>query len=73
MIKVIKHGHHHAPYQMTCKNCECVFTFEDYDIKGSVDRLGYEGCIYCPECGYSNAIRSREDCWISKDNYLTWY
>ena len=34
MIKVIKHGH--APYQMTCKNCECVFTFEDSDIKNNV-------------------------------------
>lgn len=65
MIKIIKHGH--APYQMTCKNCECVFTFEDYDIRTNKCQWGNEKYIYCPECEYPNLYVPE------KDNYLTWY
>lgn len=58
MIKVVKHGH--APYRMTCRNCECVFTFEDSDIKNNGCQWDYCEYIYCPECRTQNDISSRD-------------
>ena len=55
MIKVVKHGH--APYIMTCKNCECVFTFEDSDIQNNGCQWDWEEYIYCPECKQQNTIQ----------------
>lgn len=69
MIKVVKHGH--APYMMTCKNCECVFTFEDSDIKNNGCQWDWEEYIYCPECKQQNTIHSRKDYKTSKNSYLT--
>lgn len=40
MIKVIKHGH--AQYKMTCRYCECVFTFEDSDIENNGSQRDWE-------------------------------
>ena len=40
MIKVIKHGH--AQYKMTCKYCECIFTFEDSDIENNGSQRDWE-------------------------------
>jgi hypothetical protein len=64
MIKVVKHGH--APYQMTCKYCECVFIFADSDIQNNHCQWDYEVFIYCPECKYQNIIHSRGDYQTSK-------
>jgi len=59
MIKIIKHGH--EQYRMTCKYCECLFSFEDEDIKSNGSQRDYEEWINCPECGRNNniSIRSR--------------
>lgn len=59
MIKIIKHGH--EQYRMTCKYCECLFSFEDEDIKDNGNQRDYEEWINCPECGRDNniPIRSR--------------
>ena len=64
MIKVVKHGH--APYQMTCKYCGCVFIFEDSDIQNNHCQWDYAEYIYCPECKYQNIIHSRGDYQTSK-------
>ena len=52
MIKVIKHGH--AQYKMTCKYCECVFTFEDSDIENNGSQRDWEEWVTCPECHRHN-------------------
>ena len=57
MIKVIKHGH--AQYQATCKYCECIFTFEDCDIKNNSCQWDWSEWIVCPECGRGNKIYNK--------------
>lgn len=57
MIKVIKHGH--AQYELTCKFCECVFTFEDEDIENSGCQWDWAEWVVCPECNRQNEIYSR--------------
>lgn len=57
MIKIIKHGH--AKYKMTCKYCECVFTFEDSDINSNHCQWDWSEWIDCPECHRSNSIENR--------------
>lgn len=54
MIKIIKHGH--AQYKLTCKYCECVFTFEDSDIKNNGCQWDLFEWITCPECNRDNEI-----------------
>ena len=58
MVKVIKHGH--EQYRMTCRFCECIFSFEDADIKTSGDQRDWCEWIYCPECKRLNDIERRE-------------
>lgn len=58
MIKVIKHGH--AQYKLTCEFCECIFTFEDSDIKNNGCQRDWSEFIACPECGRNNEIHSRK-------------
>lgn len=57
MIKVIKHGH--AQYKMTCKYCECVFTFEDSDIENNGSQRDWEEWVTCPECHWHNELTTR--------------
>ena len=57
MIKVIKHGH--AQYRMTCKYCECVFTFEDSDIENNGCQWDWSQWITCPECHRDNDIENK--------------
>lgn len=59
MIKILRHGH--AQYKMTCKYCECVFTFEDSDIECNNNQRDYSEWIFCPECGRANYISNRQD------------
>lgn len=66
MIKVVKHGH--APYQMICNHCECVFTFEDEDIKNNGCQRDYEEYIYCPECKVRLIIHNRFNYRLFKNN-----
>lgn len=56
MIKIIKHGHK-SFYNMTCKYCDCVFTFEESDINKSGFEWNWAKWVNCPECGYENYIR----------------
>ena len=58
MITIIKHGH--AQYNLTCKFCECVFTFEDEDIENNGSLRDWSEWIVCPECNRQNEIYSRE-------------
>ena len=57
MITILKHGH--AQYCMTCSKCECVFTFEDSDIKNNGCQRDWSEWITCPECGHKNTINNR--------------
>ena len=57
MIKVIKHGH--EQYRATCKYCECVFSFEDEDIRNNGSQRDWEEWITCPECNRKNEIPNR--------------
>lgn len=57
MIKIIKHGH--APYRGVCKSCECIFTFDDDDIKNNGGQKDYYEYIPCPDCGKENIINAR--------------
>ena len=45
MIKIITRGH--PLYKMTCEYCNCVFTFEDGDIRGS---SATKYSVNCPDC-----------------------
>lgn len=56
MIKVIKHGH--EQYRMACKYCECLFSFEDSDIRNNGSQIDWEEYITCPECKRRNEITS---------------
>lgn len=64
MIKVIKHGH--AQYKITCHYCECIFSFEDEDIRNNGCQRDWVEWITCPECGKDNDIKNR-----SSIQYLT--
>lgn len=57
MIKVIKSGH--AQYKMTCKYCECIFSFEDNDIENTGCQWDWSEWIVCPECHRENEIVTR--------------
>ena len=57
MIKILKHGH--AQYKMTCKYCECVFTFEDVDIHNNASQRDWREWVNCPDCSKSNDIPNR--------------
>lgn len=57
MIKVIKHGH--PQYKLTCKFCECVFTFDGEDIRNNGCQWDWAEWIVCPECNRQNEIYSR--------------
>ena len=57
MIKVIKHGH--PQYKITCKFCECVFTFDGKDIRNNGCQWDWAEWVVCPECNRPNEIYSR--------------
>lgn len=57
MIKVIRHGH--EQYRMTCKYCECLFSFEDSDIQNNGSQRDWSEWIVCPECHRHNEITKR--------------
>jgi len=57
MIKVIKHGH--AQYKITCKYCECVFTFDDSDIENNGCQWDWEEWVTCPECHMQNELTAK--------------
>jgi len=57
MIKIIKHGH--EQYRMTCKYCECLFSFEDEDIHNNGSQRDWEEWVVCPECKRNNMIKDR--------------
>lgn len=57
MIKIIKHGH--VQYRMTCEFCDCLFSFEDSDIKFSGNQRDWIEYIECPECGHEIDIVNR--------------
>lgn len=57
MIKIIKHGH--AQYKMTCEYCECIFTFEDSDIKNNECLWDPVEWVTCPECHRHNKLTTR--------------
>lgn len=57
MITVVKHGH--AQYQLTCKFCECIFTFEDEDIRNNGCQRDWSEWVVCPECNRQNEIYDR--------------
>ena len=57
MIKVIRHGH--TQYKMTCRYCECVFTFEDSDIENNGCQRDWAEWVTCPECYRHNELTAR--------------
>ena len=59
MITIIKHGH--PRYKMTCRYCECQFTFEDIDIHSNDAPNDYIEWIDCPDCGRFNQILERSE------------
>ena len=59
MIKIIKHGH--PPYLMTCRYCQCQFTFEDVDVHTNDKPEDYIEWIDCPECKRFNQIFNRAE------------
>ncbi len=64
MIKILKHGK--KIYTIECKNCGCLFQFNDEDIKH--EHSGYNGSyvsIKCPDCG--NRITNYDPkSWLKK-------
>ena len=54
MIKIIKHGH--PQYKLTCRYCECVFTFEEVDIQNNSCQWDWSEWVICPECNRQNEI-----------------
>lgn len=48
MIEVLEHGSTYKRLKEKCCSCNCVFTFDKYDIKYDYDL--YKHYILCPEC-----------------------
>ena len=66
MINIIKKGNL-FPYQITCPNCECIFEFQDEDIKMVQSKPNeWFWRIYCPTCNQEINSWSKYD-W-RKDN-----
>ena len=38
--------------QSTCPICECIFTYNDFDIKNKSSQYDPIYYINCPDCGY---------------------
>ena len=47
MVKIIKFG---TIQKTTCKECGCLFSFEEEDLKPQKDRI--KKAIDCPQCGH---------------------
>ncbi len=54
MIKILKDGVLPKPtkviYQTTCQHCDCVFEFEQEDIKSQERGIGGRITVECPCC-----------------------
>ena len=62
MTKVLRHGC--AQYSIDCTCCNCLFLFEDEDVKRGLSDSKW---VFCPECGHAidihnlSALRYRKE------------